>query len=542
LKRSSLWAAAALLTLSGCTVGPNYAPPSDTISDAFDPGAELLPTTLVTTPPTTAAAAMQPTTPTTRTSAALTRAVTRVAAEPVDLTHWWTSFQDPELDKLVAEAVDANYDLGMAVARLQEARSLYAAAGGSALPAVDASASAARGTGSNNTKGRVGAPLNAGTNTQGYHEITHVAGFDAGWEIDLFGQLARGIEAATAEVQAAEADRRQVLVSLVAEVSRSYVELRSTQLRLQIAQENTAALERTVHLVQVRFDRGLGNELDVALAERQLAAALSRVAPLQAAVRQAERQIAVLTARPPHALYAELDKPARIPAMAADVDVGVPLQMLRRRPDVVRAERLVAASTARIGVATANLFPQATLTGAFGLQGQGLGTTPVTSDLIWSIGPAVRWQLLDFGRIDALIQFQDFRTRELLLGYRRTVLSAVQEVENAMGNYAAERNRQAQLAVAVTSSERAVNLATQRYDRGLTDFLNVLDAQRQLYDLQDQLAVSQLAVTTQLVALYKSLGGGWEGFGGVPLPPNPQPAIVAAVADVTGHGRRRDQR
>ena len=365
-------------------------------------------------------------------------------------------------------------------------------------------------------------------------EITEVAGFDAGWELDLFGQVRRGIEAASAETDAAEEERRQVLVTVVSEVSRSYVELRSLQARLAISEENVAALRRTVQLVTTRFDLGLGNELDVALAERQLSAAMSRLAPLQAAGRQAERRIAVLTAQYPQDLYAELDRPSRIPAMAADVEVGVPLATLRRRPDVGRAERRLAASTARIGVATANLFPQVAVTGGLGFQGQGLGVSPVTNALVWSAGPAVRWPLLDFGRVDALIQFQNFRTRELLLGYRRTVLGAVQEVEDAMNNYAAERNRLAQLTVAVASSERAVNLATERYDRGLADFLNVLDAQRQLYDLQDQLAVSQQAATTQLIALYKSLGGGWETFPAVPPPPAPRTAIVAGAAEIMG--------
>jgi NodT family efflux transporter outer membrane factor (OMF) lipoprotein len=490
-------------------------------------------------PPTTAAATTQPTTPSTHPVAAATQAATRAAAKPVDLEHWWTSLDDPLLDGLVAGAVEANFDLGIAAERLQQARAVLTGITGNELPLMDITAGLGRGSGSNNTKGRVGAPLNAGTNTAGLKEITHVAGFDAGWELDLFGSVSRAVEAARADVQAVEEDRKQVLVSVLADVSRQYVGLRSLQLRLRIAEDNVAALRRTVDLVRVRFDRGIGNELDVVLAERQLSAALARVAPLDSAIRDAERRIAVLTGRRPEELYSELDRPARIPAMAADVNVGVPLQLLRRRPDVRRAERQLAAATARIGAATANLFPQVALTAGLGFQGQGLGRNPVTNALIWSVGPAIRWPLLDFGRVDALIQVQDFRTRELLLNYRRTVLVAVEEVENALDAYASQRNRLQQLTVAVASSQQAVNLATQRYNLGLTDFLNVLDAQRQLYELQDQLAVSQEAVTTQLLALYKSLGGGWEGFAAPAPPPPPRPAVIAAVGEVVGGDRGR---
>jgi NodT family efflux transporter outer membrane factor (OMF) lipoprotein len=399
---------------------------------------------------------------------------------------------------------------------------------------LDITAAGGRGTGSNSTRGRIGAPLNAGTNTKGLDEITHVAGFDAAWELDLFGGISRAIEAARADVQVAEEDRKQVLVSVVADTVRTYADLRSLQVRLRIARDNVAAQQRTVDLVRVRLDRGLGNELDVVLAERQLSSALARIAPLEASVREAERRIAVLLGRPPQDLYAELDAPGLIPGLGAETDIGVPLELVRRRPDIRRAERQIAASNARIGVATAQLFPQVAITAGLGFQGQGLGVTPVTNSLIWSIGPSVRWPILDFGRVDAQIQQQTFRTRELLLVYRKTVLQGIEEVENAMSGYAAQRNRLEQLTVAVASSQQAVNLATQRFDLGLTDFLNVLDAQRQLYDLQDQLATSQQAAATQLIALYKSLGGGWEQYRAPAPPPGPQPAVVAMGREIVG--------
>jgi len=520
--------AGVLLAAAGCEVGPNYRPPAPSAPQVFDAGPELLPTKLVTTPPTTAAVTSQPTAPKSQSLAAATRAATRPTEGGVDLKHWWTALDDPELNSLVSRAVASNFDIEIATTRVQEVRAQYAAVTGNNWPTIDASGAAAWGTGSNNTKGRVGQPLNAGTNTAGLTEITHVVGFDAAWELDLFGRLRRDQEASRADVQAVAEARDQMFVSVISDLARSYVDLRSYQLRLRITDDNIAALQRTVQLTRIAFQRGIGHELDVVLSERQLSAALARVGPIQAAIRQSQRQIAVLLGLQPQLLYAELDRPSQIPAMAAEVDPGLPLDLVRRRPDVRQKERQLAAETARIGVATANLFPDVGATAGFGMQGQGLGTTPVETKSIWSAGPFFRFPLLDFGRLDALVQVENYRTRELLLAYRKSVISAVQEVEDALTNYGAERNRFDQLTVAVASSQQAVNLATERYQRGLAEFLNVLDAQRQLYDLQDQLAASQQVVSTQLIALFKALGGGWEGFAELPPPVRPQPAIFAA--------------
>ena len=516
-----------VLTFAGCEVGPNYHTPDLQLPDQFDTGLTLLPTTIKVTAPTTAASTTQPTVPTTHPVVLKTK-----PAAPVNIQKWWESFDDPELNSLIARAVASNDDLEMAIARLQQARAGLSSVDVGELPVFDFSAAAGRGSGTNSTKGRIEAPLNAGSNTTGLKEITDVAGFDAGWEIDFWGQIARNIEAARADAQAAEEYRKYVLVSVVADTARSYAELRALQIRLKITQANVAAAQRTVDLTRALLKHDLGNELNVVLAERQLSASLARVAPLAADVRTAERRIAVLTGEYPQALYDELDKSASVPALPEGFDIGVPMQMIRRRPDVHEAERQLAAATARIGVATSNLFPQVALTAGAGLQNQGLGRNPVDTDFLWSVGPSLRLPILDFGQLDALIQVQDYRTRELLYRYRRTVLDAVEEVEDALNNYDAERNRLQQLQVAIASSERAVNLATQRFNLGLADFLNVLDAQRQLYDLQDQLAVSQQAVTTNLIALFKSLGGGWEGFGTIAPPPPAQPAIVAAVREI----------
>ena len=273
-----------------------------------------------------------------------------------------------------------------------------------------------------------------------------------------------------------------------------------------------------VNLTRMAFQRGIGNEFNVVLAERQLSAALSRVAPLGAAVRQSERQIAVLLGDSPQQLYAELDR-------AADSD-----DVYRSRSWHSPGPGATPPGRPRDRTATRRRhrphrrchrlsLPPGRFDRRMGIAGT--GSWPVAGqeqhDLVgW---PGVRAPILDFGRLDALVKVQDYQTQALLLVYRKTVASAVEEVEDALTNYAAQRNRMEQLTVAVASSQQAVNLATQRYNDGLTDFLNVLDAQRQLYDLEDQLATSQQAASTNLVALFKSLGGGWEGFG--QLPPAP---------------------
>ena len=413
-----------------------------------------------------------------------------------------------------------------------------------ALPEIDITGALGKGTGTNDTKGRIGAPLNAGTNTGGLKEITQIGGFDADWEIDLFGKFAREDEAARAEVESSMEARNEVLVTVISDVARSYIDLRSSQLRLRITNDNIEALQRTVHLTQVSLQQGIGTELDVVLSERQLSAALSRIGSLEAAIRQSPRQIAVLIGLQPDALYSELDQPAEIPAMLATVDTGLPLGVGAASAGCsAGAEALPLGGASCNGThrswATAELFPEVDITAGLGYQGQGLGRSPTEISGVSSIGPFFRVPLLDFGRLDALVKVEDFRTQQSLLSYRKSVLTAIEEVENAMTNYQAERNRFDQLTVAVDASQQAVNLATERYRRGLADFLNVLDAQRQLYDLQDQLAESRQTVSEQLIALFKALGGGWEGFGQLPPPPKAEPAVIAAAHEL---GRQNEEK
>ena len=497
-------AAAIVAVSTGCAMGPNYHVPATPMPASFDAGPASPPATRPTQP---------------------------AIGQPVDIARWWQSLNDPELDSLVERAVRANLDLRIALTRLQEVRAQELVVTGGTLPLIDFAAAAGRGSGSDSTRGRVPGPLHSADNTKGLKEITETAGFDAIWEIDLFGRFTRQIEAARADSQAAFEARNAVLISVVADVARTYSDERDLRQRLAVARQNLATQQQTVGLVTNRFRQGITNELDVALAERELASVQATIAPLQAMVAQADRRIAVLLGELPQDLYRELQQKGNLPGTPEKLETGLPIDLLRRRPDIRQAERELAASTARIGLATANLFPRVALSGAFGFQGQGLGQTPVSEKSIWSLGPTAYWPLLDFGVLDSIIEFQDLRTQELLATYRRAVLLAVEEVENAISNYSAQRNRLDRLNDAVAASERAVSLATQRYDRGLTDFLNVLDAQRQLYGLQDQQAVCHEAVIVQYIALYKGLGGGWESQQKVPNIRHPQPAVLASLRE-----------
>lgn len=506
--------------LYGCAVGPKYHPPTfpaNAFPARFDGS--------LATPPTSA---------TTQPSAAGGRAL-------ADLSVWWKSLNDPELNALVDRTVAANYDLKIVVARLQQAREVEYAVGGGVLPGIggaqpgiDIVAAAGRSSSNNIGRGRISGPVYSGSQTKGLKEITQIAGFDAGWEFDLFGQYGHMIEAASADAQAAYEYRNDVLISVVADVVRAYVDVRSLQFRLEVARENAASQRRTADLVTVRFRRGLTNDLDVVLAERQLAATQSRIAPLEAAIAAAQRRVAVLSGMYPDALRKELSAARPLPAIPPRVAPGMPVTLLRRRPDIRQAERRLAAATARVGVATANLFPRVALTAGAGFDGQGLGQTPQVNNMIWSIGPTLYWPFLDFGQMDALVKIADYQTQQMYWTYMRTVVSAVQEVDDALTNYAAQQDSLAQLNSAVASSRAAVRLATGRYENGLTDFLNVLDAQRQLFDLEDQYAVAQQSVIYEFIAVYKALGGGWEGYEAPPPAAKPRPAVLAAGAEAFG--------
>jgi NodT family efflux transporter outer membrane factor (OMF) lipoprotein len=487
---------AVLFGLSACVVGPDYRVPT---SDA--------PTTFI------------------------SHAAVRAAPAP-DLATWWRALNDEELNTLVGRAVKANLDLEIALDRLQQARTYEAVVLGHAVPEVDASAAAARGTGSDLTRGRARQALVSASNGSGLQHINTIAGFDAVWELDVFGKFRRQIEAAHDDTEAARAARYDVLVSVIADVVRAYVDLRGLQVRAGILHKASDVLRESLRIVNIRYERGITNELDVALATRELATREAQIAPVEAEIDAARYTLAVLVGEYPENMVQELAKPDLIPSMPAPTAPGVPLDLLKRRPDIQQAERELAAATARIGVATANLFPQVAVVGAIGSQGQGWGTTPGVGKHIWSFGPGAVWPLLDFGALDAQVDIADLAAHASMVNYRKTILNAVQQVDTSLDAYEAQQARMEKLGTAMIAGQDAVDLATARYDRGLTDFLNVVDAERQFYDLQEQYAEAQVAQGEQFVQLYKSLGGGWQEYQAVPAIRRPQPAIVAAFRRV----------
>lgn len=480
-------AAAAIALLAGCTVGPDYAPSPPAVPDAFGRLDD------------------QP------------RGPSRAVAGPADLTRWWSRLGDPALDSLVARAVGGNLDLRIAAARVREARALRGIAAADQYPSVNAGADYSRSRRSEN----------AGTNgllpDSADGQDLYQAGFDASWELDVFGGVRRNVEAADADVQAAEEGRRDVLVTLVAEVARTYVDLRTFQRRLDIARRNVVAAQDSVDLSNSRFQAGLTGELDVAQARAQLETRVSQIPPLESGLAQSVHRLGVLLGTQPTSLREELAASAPIPVAPAEIPVGLPSDLLRRRPDVRRAERNLAAATARVGVATADLYPRFSLTGYFQLQSDQIGTLFDMNSRAWGIGPSVRWNIFDGGRIRANIAAADARTQQSLASFERAVLGSLEETENALVAFAQEQSRRAALLRAVDANTRAVDLATQLYSSGLRDFLNVLASQQQLFESQDQLAQSDRAVTADLIALYKALGGGWEDAELMPEPAGPAP-------------------
>jgi NodT family efflux transporter outer membrane factor (OMF) lipoprotein len=490
--------AAIAATLSACAVGPNYHSPHVTVPEAFDAAHDLA----------TAAA--------------------KSAGEAVDLRAWWRSFGDPELDSLVERAIQSNPDLEIALDRLQEARTQEEVIMGHALPAADVSAAQGFGTGSDLTRGRVAPSLTAATDSSGLSHIEQAAGFDAFWEIDVFGKYRREIEASRYDTQAAAEARNNVLVAVVADVVRAYLDMRGFQMELAAARRGVDTSEQTLNFVRARYEGGFTNALDLALAQRELATLRARLAPLVSQVKAAHYTIAVLVGQYPEALAKELEPPLAIPFIPPRAETGLPLELLRRRPDIRETERQLAAASARIGVAAADLFPHLAATGAVGVQNPAIAPALGGGSQIWSAGPFAFWNLLDFGALDALVDIADLRTKEQLVVYRATIINAVREVDTAISAYAAQQDRLNNLGDALAASQQAEDYASERYKRGLTDFLNVLDAQRQEYDLEDQYAVAQAETADAFVSLYKALGGGWENYQSIPPIRRPQPAIVAA--------------
>jgi multidrug efflux system outer membrane protein len=424
-----------------------------------------------------------------------------------DLANWWTVFDDNMLASLIQQAVESNLDLKFAEARIRQARAVRGIAQSFLGPTVDATGSYQR------SEASVSPTTGTGRNSDNTVSVTtnqYFAGFDAAWELDIFGGVRRSIEAADADLQASVEARRDVLVTLTAEVARNYIDLRAFQQRISIARQNLEAQKHSAKLTRQRFEAGLASGLDVANAEAQVATTAAVIPLLEASARQTIYSLGVLLGRPPAALVQELAPALAIPTAPPSAPMGVPSELLRRRPDIRQAEAGVHAATARIGVAEADLYPRFTITGSIGVKASDFGSWLDWSSRLWSIGPGVTWRVFDMGRIRSDIAQQEALQDQSLIAYQKTVLTALQEVEGALISLDKEQEHRNALVDAVAFNQKAVDLSIKLYTEGQTDFLNVLQAQRALFLTQDALAQSTQTISTNLVALYKALGGGWD--------------------------------
>jgi NodT family efflux transporter outer membrane factor (OMF) lipoprotein len=451
-----------LLCVSGCTVGPDYKSPTvEKVAPAKLDAAEA---------PDASAAGI-------------------VAGSPI-APEWWTTLKDDKLNQLVVRLIDANLDLKTAESRVREARAARGIAAAALYPQL-------------NLQGQAGAQGSgaAFAPTLGYN-----VGFDASWEIDVFGGVRRGLEAAEAGVDVAQEARRDTLVSLLGELGLNYVELRGAQRQLEIAKQNVDLNQKTFDIALVRKKTGLASDLEVNQAATQLETTRAGVPRFEASIAKAIYRISVLLGREPDALVPELETPGPIPDAPPLIPIGLPSELLKRRPDIRRAERAMAAATAQVGVAKADLYPKFALTGSLGYSSQGGGTPS------FFIGPSISWPIFNGGKIVSNIAVQDARLEQAVLGYRTTILLALEDVENSLTAFAKEQIRRDTLVRALADAEKAEATAETQYKQGIVEFLNVVDSQRALANARQSLVTSEQALLTDLVAVYKALGGGWDVF------------------------------
>jgi multidrug efflux system outer membrane protein len=423
-------------------------------------------------------------------------------ANPESLAEWWTTFNDTKLTHLIERAVKGNLDLKKAWAQVRAARARRGIAESGLLPSLNGSGSA---TWTRTTGNGVG---NATISTD---SKLYAANFDASWELDLFGGVRRSVEAAQGDLQASEESLRDVLVSLLSELALNYFDVRTYQDRLQVAADNLQSQSETHELTQWRYQAGLTDELAVQQARHNLENTRSQIPVLRTGLDAAMNRIAVLLGEQPGAVHDELDRPEPIPVPPLQVAVGVPADLLRRRPDVRQAEEELAAQTARIGVATADLYPKFTLSGSIGLETLSLKNLS-SGTVAFSGGPSITWAIFKGGAIRQNIKLQSALQEEALVHYESIILGALEEVENALRAYIETQERRKSLSDATRAAQIAAELAQQKYQAGLTDFTSVLDAQRSLLSLQEQLTISNGNVSGNLVRVYKALGGGWTSL------------------------------
>lgn len=449
------------------------------------------------------------------------------AARPADLARWWKRLRDPVLDGLVAQAVAGNLDAAAARARIREARASYDQAVGGLFPSLDASASASR--------SKSGGPGGSGQ-ASGNISNSLRAGLDAGWEVDLFGANRRTVEAARYGLDAAEEELRATLLTLIGDIATNYVDVRSYQARLALARRTAAAQRATAALTKAQYEAGAASGVDLANATGQAASTEAGIPTLEAALAQAIHRLGVLTGQAPTALSGQLRKSAPAPSPRLPLPVGVPADILLARPDVRVAERQLAQATARIGAAEAARYPAISLTGNVSTAGVRLGDLAKNSSISWSFGPSLSVPVFNAGQLQAAVEAAQAQRDQQFLNLRATVLTALEEVENAIVALAQERLRYQKLSQAAASYRESARLARTLFESGSTSFIEVLDAERSLYSAEDALIQSGVNITLHYIALNKALGGGWDGAADAGKPEivdrmGPRPAAFLRTAE-----------
>ncbi len=465
-----------LLAFAGCMVGPNYQRPKVSVSPSFGETGDP-----------------------------------RLSAESTNYRDWWKAFNDPVLDRLIARAYRDNLTLQQAGVRVLQARAQLGIAVGEIFPQSQQAVGSVQ---YNRTSDRAAtAAFFKGGGGIEYWQST--IGAQASWELDFWGRIRRGIQSADASLLATLADYDNTLVTLTADVANTYIALRTAEERIRIAQENIDIQQQTLQIVEARFNYGTVTQLDVEQARTVLLNTQATLPTLETQRRQARDALSVLLGMPPNDLGDLLEGASAIPVSPPQVIVGIPADLLRRRPDIRSAELQAVAQSAQIGVAKAELFPAFSLIGNLVLLSTDLGTFRLSDMFRWGsrqvqIGPSVQWNILNYGQITNNVRVQDANFQQLLLAYQRSVLSAQQDVEDNLVAFLRAQDRAEFLAKSVTSSRTAVSLAVLRYREGITDFTTVLTAQQALLSQQDNLATTLGNISTSLVGVYRALGGGWE--------------------------------
>ena len=443
-------------------------------------------------------------------------------------SHWWRSFNDPQLDSLIERAIAGNLSLQQTVLRIAGAREQLTQAQGSLFPSLSGSAKVTRqqlglkgllesNGATDQLDSNVASQLNGLTQPVNLYQ----GSFDASWELDLWGKVRRQVEAANAQQQAAIEQRNDALVSLEAEVARAWLQLRGAQSTIQTLQQQIEVAQQTTELTQSQQQNGLAPLTDVENARAQLSTLQAQLPQYQSQARQAMNGLAVLLGKTPGALDAELSTPKALPPLPQFVPVGIPSTLARRRPDIRQAEATLHAQTAEIGVSVAQLFPSLSLTGQLGVRNTDVSYLDNWSSHFYSYGPSLSIPIFQGGQLVSSVKLARAQQASAALDYRQTVLTALQDVENALVSYRADQQRVTALDETTGALQRAFDLASDSYRQGLSTFLEVLDAQRQLAQAQEQATQARMQSALDLVALYKALGGGWETYQNVEMPQYP---------------------